>query len=259
MGAGIAAFSASFTEGGEAIAKGMRRDVYSGERDLEGQSEHINGNYNAKPKFRLPAGKYLVVAKRGKAEVSKEIKVTAGKLTETKFVMNAGLLAVSAVLTPGKDVLKKGMRWDVYSGSKNLDGKRKHFDGNYDARPSFTLPAGKYYVVSKNGSAVKTGEVEVMAGKRTEIQFDLNAGKVKLAARAKDGGALKKGLRWDVYSAKKNMEGKRKHIRGNYDAAPIFTLNAGNYLVVLKFGQTTRERKLIVKAGDGKQIDIVLE
>ena len=259
MEAGIAAFSATYSEGGTVISKGMRWDVYGLEKDLDGKRKHINGNYDAKPKFRLPAGKYLVVAKRGNATVSSEIEVMAGKRTDTSFAMGAGLLALSAILTSGKDPLKKGMRWDVYSLEKDLEGKRKHINGNYDSKPTFTLPQGKYLVVAKAGKAVKSVEVEVSAGKRTESLFDLNAGMVKLVALAKDGRQIKKGLRWDIYSAEKDIEGKRTHFTGNYNTAPIFTLNAGNYLIVLKLKQAKKEQPLTVKPGDSKQVEVTLD
>ncbi|MFQ5625178.1 MAG: VWA domain-containing protein [Methyloligellaceae bacterium] len=259
MNAGIAAFSASYTEGGTPITKGMRWDVYGLEKDIDGKRRHINGNYDAKPKFRLPAGKYHVVAKRGNATVSGEIEITAGKRTDTAFVMSAGLLALSATLTSGKGPMKKGMRWDVYSLEKDLEGKRKHINGNYDAKPVFALPEGKYHVVAKAGNAIKAGEVEVNAGKRTESLFDLNAGMVKLVAMTKDGGQVKKGMRWDIYSAEKDIEGKRRHFAGNYNSAPIFTLNAGEYLIVLKRGQAKKQQPLTIKPGDSRQVDVALE
>ncbi len=259
LGAGIAAFSASYTQGGKVIAKGMRWDVYGLEKDLDGKRRHINGNYNAKPKFNLPAGRYYVVAKRGNATLAREIEVTAGKRTDTQFVMSAGLLALSATLTPGKDPLKKGMRWDVYSIEKDLEGKRQHINGNYDAKPVFALPEGKYHVVAKSGQAVKAGEVEVNAGKRSESEFDLNAGRVKLVALGKGGGQIKKGVRWDIYSAEKDLEGKRRHFVGGYSAAPIYTLNAGDYLIVLKLKPATKEQKLTVKPGDSRQVEVTLE
>ena len=259
MNAGLAAFTASYAEGGKAIKKGMRWDIYGLEKDLEGKRPHINGNYTGTPVFRLPEGRYFVVAKRGDATLSKEVAVTAGKRTETNFVIDAGLLALSATLTAGKDPLKKGMRWDVYSLEKDLEGKRKHINGNYEAKPVFALPAGKYHVVAKAGQAIKAAEVEINPGKRTESSFELNAGKVKLVALAKDGSQLKKGLRWDVYAAEKDIEGKRRHFVGGYAAAPIYTLNAGDYLVVLKVGQVKKEHRLSVKPGDSRQVDVPLE
>ena len=259
MNAGIAVFEASYSEGGTVIKKGMRWDVYGTEKDLDGKRRHFVGNYDSRPKFRLPAGRYYVVAKRGSAVVSREIEVTAGKRSDTMFVMNAGLLALSAVLTGEKDPLKKGLRWDVYSIDKDLEGKRKHYNGTYDAKPTFTLGEGKYYVVARAGKAIKSAEVGVTANKRADIVLDLNAGMVKLVARTKDGAEITKGLRWDIYSSEKDLEGNRRHFAGGYSAAPIYTLSAGDYLVVVKVGQATKEQKLTVKPGDSRQVDVVLD
>ncbi len=258
MKTGIAVFEASYSEGGTVITKGMRWDVYGAEKDLDGKRRRIVGNYDAKPNFRLPAGRYYVVARRGSAVRAREIEVTAGKRTDIKFVLNAGLLALSAVLSGEKEPIKKGMRWDVYSIEKDLDGKRRRYAGNYEATPTFTFAEGKYYVVAKAGQAVKSAEVSVTANKRSDIVIDLNAGMVKLVAKAGDGAQVTKGLRWDVFSYEKDLEGKRRHFVGGYVAAPIYTLSAGDYLIVVKTGNTSKEQKLTVKPGDSRQVEVAL-
>lgn len=258
LNAGLLATEAVFAEGSETATK-MRWDVFEPEKGLDGKRKHVTGNYETEPLFRLPAGTFLVVAKRGSAEVSKEVEITAGKRTEDTFNLNAGLLAPTAILTEGGETLKKGMRWDVYAIDKGLDGKRKHFSGNYDAAPVFTLTAGRYALYAKNGNAEKTVEVEVGAGKRTEHTVDLDAGQVRLEGATKDGTKLAKGLRWDIYKGEKGLDGKRARITGNYEASPIFTLPAGTYHVVLKVGNVTHEAALEVKPGDAKLVEVVLE
>ncbi len=257
LNAGLAFFNATFSEGGKEIAKGMRWDVYSAKKNLEGKRKHFNGNYLSKPWFTLPVGKYHVVAKRGNAILSKKIEIKAGERTDTTFNMNAGLLAMSAVLTDGNDAEKKGMRWDVYTAEKNADGKRRHLNGNYNSKPNFTLTAGRYYVVAKNGNSFVDGEVEIKAGERNDKIFNLDAGRVKLHAIDKSENQLKKGLRWDIYTAK---DGKAdKHINGNYSVAPIFTLDVGSYIVQIKVGNIVKQHKLDITAGMSEQVDIPVE
>lgn len=259
LNAGIAVFEPTYDEAGQEVKDGMRWDVYSTEKNLEGKRTHIAGTYDAKARFILPAGKYYVTAKRGNAELNREVEVTAGKRDEAPFVLNAGLVKFAAVLTQGKSPLDKGMRWDIYSIDKDIDGKRKHFGGSYDADPLFTFNEGKYFVVAKSGSALKESEIDVKAGKRLEPVIDLNAGIVKLVAKASTGNEITQGIRWDIYGTEKDLEGKRPHIAGSYDAAPLFTLSAGKYAVDIKVGQATSQAELEVKAGDSKQVEMAIK
>jgi len=256
LNAGLAVFAANFDEAGQAVNSGLRWDVYSVEKDLDGKRAFFNGNYETKPRFMLPQGKYYVVAKRGNAYLARDIEVSAGKRTDELFVLNAGLMRLSAVLADGKETVAKGMRWDVYSVDKNLEGKRQYFNGNYEATPAFTFNKGKFFVVAKLGSAIKSVEVEINSGKLTETIVNLNAGQVKLVAKAKDGKTVSEGLRWDVYSADQDLDGNRKNFGGNYEAAPIFTLPSGKYLVVVKVGGASANFDLSVNPGDSKRVDV---
>ncbi len=257
LNAGLAFFKATFSEGGKEIQKGLRWDIYSAKKNLEGKRKHFNGNYNSKPWFTLPVGKYLVVTKRGNAIVSTELAIEAGKRVDTTVNMNAGLLAMKAILTEGGDAEAKGMRWDVYHAEKNEEGKRQHINGNYNANPTFTLSVGKYFVVAKNGNAITSKEVEIKAEDRNDQTFDLNAGRVKLVALDKKKKEIKKGLRWDIFTAKDGKADKR--VNGNYNAKPIFTLNVGTYIVQVKIGNLVSQSKLEITAGMSEQVDVSVE
>ena len=259
LNAGLLGGKAMYAKDSEVIKSGLRWDLYGLDKNLEGKQKHYTGTYDSNPVFRMPAGRYQLIVKRGSAVVTMTVEVAAGKRSDLTVDLNAGLFSPSAVLTEGAKALGKGMRWDIYGLEKNLDGKRKHYTGTYDAKPLFTLTAGRYQLVVKNGSAVKTTEFEVKAGKRTDPEIDLNAGQVKLVGMTKDGKTVDKGTRWDIYGLEKNLDGKRAHITGTYDATPIFTLPAGKFHLVLKFGNVTHEGELEVKAGDSKQVDVKVQ
>ncbi|MGH1352104.1 MAG: vWA domain-containing protein [Methyloligellaceae bacterium] len=257
LNAGLAFFKATFSDGGKEIQKGLRWDIYSAKKDLEGKRKHINGNYNNKPWFTLPVGKYHVVTKRGNAVATTELAIEAGKRVDTTVNMNAGLLAVKAILTKDAKPEAKGMRWDVYHTAKDENGKRQHINGNYNANPTFTLGVGKYHVVAKNGNAITEREVEIKAEERNDTTFDLNAGRVKLVALDKKKKAIKKGLRWDIYTSADGKPGK--HVNGNYNANPIFTLNTGYYIVKVKIGNSVTQHKLDITPGMSEQVEISIE
>ncbi|MGI9351951.1 MAG: vWA domain-containing protein [Rhizobiaceae bacterium] len=239
--AGLAALSAKFAETGPPVKRGMRWDVYEAEKDISGKRTRINGNYDTNPTFILPEGRYHVVAKRGNAVRSSELEITAGKRSELNINLSAGLLALSASLGDKAEFLKKGMRFDIYSVDKNLEGKRKRYNGTYDAQPNFTLTEGKFLVVAKNGNARHEQEVSISAGKRAEVRLNLKAGQVRLDAKDAGGSPVRKGLRWDTYAAEKDIDGKRRRISGNSNKTPLFTLNEGKYFLIVKHNKKSTE------------------
>ena len=256
--AGLAVMSAKFADSGPAVKRGMRWDVYAAEKDISGKRRRINGNYDTSPTFILPEGRYHVVAKRGNAVRSSELQVTAGKRSELNINLSAGLLALSASLNENAEALKKGMRFDIYSVDKDLEGKRKRYNGSYDAQPNFTLPEGKFLVVAKNGNARHEQEVEINAGKRAEVKMNLKAGRIRIDAKDAAGNPVTKGLRWDIYAAEKDIDGKRQRISGNSNKTPLFTLDEGNYLLVVKHNKSTTQQELAVKAGEQRQLTVNL-
>ena len=258
LDAGLLALKAVYADGGEAINSGMRWDIYGLEKTLDGKRKHFTGTYDTTPLFRLPKGRYRLVARRGAALEIKEVEVAANRRNEIVVDMKAGLLAPHAVLTKGSKPLKN-VRYDVYGLEKDLEGHRKHFDGTYDAAPVFTLTAGAYELVTKAGSAVGRQKVEIAAGKRKDLDVDLNAGQIKLVAKARDGSQIANGIRWDIFSGEKNLEGKRNRITGTSTASPVMTLSAATYHVVVRAGGARYEGALKVEAGDSKMVEVTLQ
>ena len=109
------------------------------------------------------------------------------------------------------------------------------------------------------GNATASVALAVEPGATTRALLPLNAGRIKLVARAKDGKLLTRPLRWDIYLAKVNFEGKRRHITYNTSRQPILNLNAGRYLIVLASGKSRSQRDLVVTAGDIKPFEVKLK
>ena len=60
-----------------------------------------------------------------------------GEIAKQHFVLNAGVVRFSALYAEEGTPVKSGMRWDVYSVTKNLEGKRQHFNGKAVALSPF--------------------------------------------------------------------------------------------------------------------------
>lgn len=237
LGAGRVKLSALANEGAAPLSKDTIWEVL-GAPDAEGNRTKAAYSYEAQPLLSLPAGKYLVKLEWGSAKSKKEIEVVAGKLTEIPININAGTLALSAIMAEGADAAPKGLNWEVF-GEANAEGERPKASYSYDAQPKIHLTAGKYLVVATRGAAVAQTEMEVQAGKMTTKALNLNAGTLKLSSSTPGS--------WDIYGPK-DGEGNRKKLTYSYDAEAKLFIPAGKVLVVRSKGDKKAELEVEIKA-----------
>ena len=69
-------------QGGQPVTTDLYYRVYEAKKDLEGKRRQVADSYDARPLFKLPTGRYYVVAGHGNAHADAEVEVTAGKLQE---------------------------------------------------------------------------------------------------------------------------------------------------------------------------------
>ncbi len=219
--------------------------IFENELQADGTRRQVTGG-NPRRKFSLPAGKYFVVAKVGKASVGQEIDVTAGKLTEASLVVGVGALKASVIPADGGKPLDKAFI-TILELDKQLDGSRKQVTAG-SVRRTFKLPAGKYQVVAKVDSARTATEVEISAGKLTEPTINLNAGALSIT----DGGKIFV----TIFSAEKNLDGTRDQITAFRPRKPVM-LPAGRYLVSGKEDGEVIEAEVEIKPG--KLMEVTLK
>lgn len=250
LGAGTILASAALDEESAENSDGMQWQVFETTKDIEGRRKKVSTAYNATPVFHLKAVKYLIIAKRGKTSISKEVDVAAGDQKKYSFSLKGGSYRFKALFAPGGETVTEDMRWYVYSRDKSLDGNRKEINRSYDAEAQFTLPEGLYHVVAQRGLAKASKELTVRAGDQVETEFNLNAGLLTAAvALTANNEPEKKDIRWDIYTADKDSDGKRRHIGESYHAKTTFALNEGRYLVKAKSGDAVTQAEVNIAAG----------
>lgn len=237
LGAGRVKLSAHAVEGSTPIASELAWDIF-GPPDAEGTRPKPAYSYEAQPTISLPAGKYTAQVQWGGAYVKKDFEVAAGKLVEVPVTLNAGTLALSALMAEGADPAPDDLSWDVY-GEANAEGERPKAGYSYDAQPKFRLVAGKYLVTVKRGGVMAKAEIEVAGGKMINSPVILNAGTLKLSSTTSGG--------WDIYGPQ-DAEGNRKKLFYSYDANVKVAVPAGKVLVVRSEGQKKAEQEIDVKA-----------
>jgi len=160
---GVGALKASLipVEGGKPLAKAYIK-IYETEKQLDGTRKLITAG-NQRGLFKLPAGKYHVVANIGKVSASQEVIITAGKRTETVINANAGALQVTG---------STKINLTIFEAEKSLDGTRSII-ASYRPRLPLMLPAGKYILIGKENKKTMEVPFEITAGKLTEIPVKL--------------------------------------------------------------------------------------
>jgi len=244
------------TEGGPALASGVAWTLY-GPAGAAGERQQVAFSYEGKPFLRVDPGTYLLKAERGGAVAEREVVVGDGAAAEVSVILGSGSLKLAATIKEGEPPLTKDLAWDIL-GEPDAEGDRTSKGFSYEAKPTLNLPAGKYLVTVAHGSAKAQREVEIEAGKTTELLLSLESGKVKASATLTEGGEpITKDLAWNVYG-EPDLEGKRPSIAFSYEAQPTFSLPSGKYLVEVVQGSAKATKEIEVGAGGGSEVVMIL-
>lgn len=200
----------------------------------------------------MPAGEVTLATRLGQANAEESFTLAAGEIVTRDVVMGIGILAIEASYADGgPKVEASGLRVDVVSAKKSLDGKRKDIDGGYGPGNRFKLSPGDYIVQARLDQAVAEQPVTVTRGEMTDVVVNLNAGVLAISAPG--------AYRIDVYEAKVDLQGKRKDLAGTYGEEFQVTLNPGDYAVVATIGDGNGEKKELtatVKAAERAEVTV---
>ena len=65
---------------------------------------------------------------------------------------------------------------------------------------------------------------------------------------------MARDLKYFVYEAKKDRDGKRKQITNSYDAAPLFRLAAGRYYIMVEHRGTNASAEVEIVEGQREKV-----
>lgn len=184
------------------------------------------------------------------AEAAKEEEPEA---TAKKLAPNAPPgLYLSAGLGPKSATLESPVRWRILkAGSEGEVVREMRAPSLVDKK----IEPGNYVVEAKLGLASARQEVEVKAEEPTQVRVDLNAGVLRLIARAAKGGAV---LSTSVFTVTPlGEEGKKADtpIWIGREARPEIVLPAGEYSVTADDGLGHQEQTVKIEAATGTTFD----
>lgn len=209
--------------------------------------DYVATDYEAVPKFILPAGDYVLTLTKGAAKTKREFSVAAGDSINVSMTIDVGKLAVSAVYAANGPKVQDGIVIEINRPAKSDIEKPEWVTTDYKEISQFDLPAGRYEIVVSVGYARRVFNADVKSGETTRVNYNVEAGVAHITAP--DGATI------EIYEAERDINGQRKWIGTHYDGDKSVALNEGKYLVVHVTKSDKRiEREITITAGKRSEV-----
>jgi hypothetical protein len=244
---------ALLTDNGQQIDQGLIWRVFQTGAEPNAKSKLVMENREASPSLKLAPGDYTINAAFGRANLTRRISVKAGVAATEQFVLNAGGLRLSAILS-GKPAPPGSVTYAVYSDDHEQFDSRTPVMANAKTGLIVRLNAGIYRLVSTYGdaNAQVESDVTVEAGKLTEATITHAAGKATFKLVTRQGGEAIPDTHWSIQTA----DGQT--VKESVGALPTHILAPGEYLVLAKSGGSIFSRKFLVRDGETTSVEVLI-
>jgi hypothetical protein len=228
------------------ISGGLIWRVYTANPDVSGMFRLVKEERAAAPTFVLPPGDYVVHASFGLASAAKAVRLRADSVHEIFDIPAGGVRLQGRVndvrIPPGQ------IGFDIYPGSQFDTAKRLPIAQNVMTGDVVMLPEGTYYIVSTYGdvNSVVRSDVQVQAGKLTDIVVTHRAAVITLKLVNEKGGEALANTQWTVSTPDGDV------IKESIGAFPRLVLGEGEYHVIAHYlGHSYQHDFKVINGVDG--------
>ena len=242
------------TEDGQPIDRGVIWRVFA-PKGQDGKPRLVGTYRDAFAVVALPPGEYLVNAAFGRANATRKIAVAAGAQSREQFMLNVGLLRITALLGNNQVAPAGSTVFDVYSDERDQFGQRTKAISLGRPGKMFRLNSGLYQIVSLYGdaNAVVQADLTVEPGKLTEATIIHHAARVTFRLVTRAGGEAMADTQWSVI----NREGDV--VKESAGALPSHLFLPGSYTVNARSQGQVYRRQFAVKSGETAQIEVMMK
>ena len=233
------------------ISGGLVWRVYAAKPDATGIFPLLKEDHAAAPTFVLPPGNYVVDASLGLASVAKPIQLLSETVHEV-FEIPAGAMRLEGRV--GDVRIPTGqISFEIYSGSQFDTAERRRIAQNVMSGDVVVLPAGTYNIVSNygDGNSVVRSDVNVEAGKLTDIAVTHRAAVITLKLVSNPGGEAIANTQWTVLTPGGDV------IKESIGAFPRIVLAEGDYHVIARNEGKTFQRDFKVITGVDGEVEVL--
>ena len=245
--------SASLTEDGPPITRGLVWRVFSPEADADGKLPMVASAQGGTGVSTLEPGSYLIHASFGRAGATKRITVGSEARTES-VVLDAGGLKLDAVLSGGVRIPPARLRFSIYEAEPDASGERALIIPDVQPNAVVRLNSGTYHVVSTYGTvnAVIRSDIHVEAGKLTEATVEHKAAELTMKLVRDKGGEAIADTSWSVLTESGDV------VHESVGAFASMVLAEGDYAVVAKNRERIYQRDFTVTAGRNQDVEVLV-
>jgi hypothetical protein len=233
------------------ISGGLIWRVYAAKPDATGMFPLLKEEHTSAPTFVLPPGNYVVHASLGLASAAKAVQLRAEPVHEVFEIPAGGMRLggrVSDVRIPTGQI-----SFEIYTGSQFATAERRRIAQNVMSGDVVLLPAGTYNIVSNygDGNSVVRSDVNIEAGKLTDIVVTHRAAVITLKLVNNPGGEALANTQWTVLTPGGDV------IKESIGAFPRIVLAEGDYHVIARNEGKTYQRDFKVITGVDGEIEVL--
>lgn len=246
---------AVLTEDGQNIEQGLVWRIYRDKPGPDGKPRLVSTHREPSPSLRLDAGDYMINVAFGRTHLTRKISVTGERpAVQERFVLNAGGLRMTPVLINGEAAGDRAVVFDVLSDERDKHGQRMKVITAAKPGVILRLNAGIYSIISTYGdaNAVARADVTVEAGKLTEVTLRHPAARVTFKLVTRAGGDAIADAQWNIAAEQGDP------VKDSVGALPTHVLAPGTYIVSAKHAGQVFQHQFTVRAGETRQIEVVM-
>jgi hypothetical protein len=233
------------------IGGGLIWRIYAAKPDATGAFRLIKEDRAAAPTFVLPPGSYVVHVSLGLASAAKAVQLRAETVREVVDIPAGGMRLEGRV--GGVRIPAGQISFEIFTGSQFDTKDRRPIAQNVMTGDVVLLPEGTYYIVSNygEGNSVVRSDVQIQAGKLTDIVVTHRAAVIMLKLVNNSGGEALANTQWTVLTPGGDV------IKESIGAFPRMVLAEGEYHVVARNEGKSFQRDFKVITGVDGEVEVL--
>ncbi|PIT70575.1 hypothetical protein CEV08_03280 [Bartonella tribocorum] len=243
--------NARLTNSSQDIEKGLVWRVYAPILGIDNKLPLVASDKGGSARFDLEPGSYLVHVSFGHMSAVRQVHLESGQTLVKNFYLEAGGLILNATLLNGI-INEKELRFTIYEDEKENDDTGVILS-NVKPQSIVRLKAGRYHVVSHYGSinAAARSDIQVEAGKMTEVTLEHQAAQIVLKLVRQEGGEALADTSWSLANDSGDI------VYETVGAYVSLVLAEGEYIAIAKNKDKIYQKVFSIVSGHDEDISVV--
>ncbi|WP_375624106.1 MULTISPECIES: carboxypeptidase regulatory-like domain-containing protein [unclassified Bartonella] len=233
------------------IEKGLVWRVYAPILGIDNKLPLVAIYKGGSARFDLEPGSYLIHVSFGHMSAVRHIRLENGQSLVKNFNLEAGGVILNATLLNGL-MNEKELRFTIYEDEKENDDTGVILS-NIKPQSVVRLKAGRYHVASHYGSinATVRSDIQVDAGKITEVTLEHQAAQIVLKLVRQEGGEALADTSWSLANDSGDI------VYETVGAYVSLVLAEGEYIAIAKNKDKIYQKVFSVVSGHDEDISVV--